>query len=430
MKEYIFNLSTTKIELHFNKSEYDALSSEQKSLLSSNFLWSRSGECWVSRAKEPNLWRAKEAAKKLGFTEESRQGERLSYANQVERQSEKATNRATRYDGYADNAVERAKNLQKPLDDRHGDIAFFTQPNINSSAGRAFTNYRDRLYARYEKGFEEYRKSDYFRERASTARDTARGDKYQNKGYLDRRIKECKSEISKRQRNIEGYEEKLTDIENGKQLTKYNGDLYNTDELTSWIERELELIEVAIDKQGYMQNCLDDLGGIAFDKNNIEVGYIIDVDGNRGVEVVGKGPKNISYKILTGGATGWGGKASYAEIKKIVCADLKAAERHPFEVGERFTATRYVYDDSDSFRSRKISAEYEIIKKSDATILLKEVGTDNKPITRKPVKRFSGQWGFSIDDSNSNTFYKEPVPEKTLELEDSVDENQGMNMSF
>jgi len=65
MKEYIFNLETTKIELHFEKSEYDALTPEQKSLLKHNFLWSNKGKCWVSRCKEGNLWRAKEAAKKI-----------------------------------------------------------------------------------------------------------------------------------------------------------------------------------------------------------------------------------------------------------------------------------------------------------------------------------------------------------------------------
>ena len=51
MRQYIFNLETTKIELHLEKSEYEALTNEQKSDLKSAFLWSRTGECWVSRAK-------------------------------------------------------------------------------------------------------------------------------------------------------------------------------------------------------------------------------------------------------------------------------------------------------------------------------------------------------------------------------------------
>ena len=51
MKPYIFNMETTKIELHFGKSEYAALTEEQKSDLKSAFLWRRTVGCWVSRAK-------------------------------------------------------------------------------------------------------------------------------------------------------------------------------------------------------------------------------------------------------------------------------------------------------------------------------------------------------------------------------------------
>jgi len=74
---YIFNLETTKIELHFEKSEYAALTDEQKADLKSAFLWSRTKSCWVSLAKEPNLWRAKQVAAELGFIEELREGDNV-----------------------------------------------------------------------------------------------------------------------------------------------------------------------------------------------------------------------------------------------------------------------------------------------------------------------------------------------------------------
>lgn len=89
-RAYIFNLETGKIELHFDKAEYMALPEESKKLLKSNFLFSGKSSAWVSRAKEPNLYHAKQAAAKLGFTQEQRQGERLSFAEQVERQAERA----------------------------------------------------------------------------------------------------------------------------------------------------------------------------------------------------------------------------------------------------------------------------------------------------------------------------------------------------
>ena len=61
-RHYIFNLESTKIELHFDKSEYAAMTDEQKRELKGAFLFSGKGKCWVSRAKEPNLWRAKQVA--------------------------------------------------------------------------------------------------------------------------------------------------------------------------------------------------------------------------------------------------------------------------------------------------------------------------------------------------------------------------------
>ena len=58
-----------------------------------------------------------------------------------------------------------------------GDVAFFTQPNINSSAGRAFSNRRNKMFAAWEKGFDEFKKSEYYAERAEAARHTAAGTK-------------------------------------------------------------------------------------------------------------------------------------------------------------------------------------------------------------------------------------------------------------
>ena len=211
-KHYIFNLETTKIELHFEKADYTALSDEQKREIKSAFLWSNKGKCWVSRAKEPNLYRAKQVAASLGFNEEQRDGERLSYGEQIQKQAERAEARADRYDSYAENAQKRGEQLQKPIHDRHGDNSFFTQPNINSSVGRAFTNHRNRLFERYNKGFEEYRKSDYFKDRAQTARETASNVQLDNSGYLDRRIKDCKKEIRAREKNIIHYEEILSAV--------------------------------------------------------------------------------------------------------------------------------------------------------------------------------------------------------------------------
>jgi len=47
-KHYIFNLETTKIELHFEKADYSAMPEDQKTLLKGAFLFSGRNKCWVS----------------------------------------------------------------------------------------------------------------------------------------------------------------------------------------------------------------------------------------------------------------------------------------------------------------------------------------------------------------------------------------------
>lgn len=160
---FIHNRETGKLELHFDKADYDALTDAQKRSIKGAFVWGRKSGCWISRCKEPNLWSAKRVAEALGLYDAGKTGERLSFAEQQERKAAKAERRAERFDHAANSAAARGEALQKPITDRHGDIAFFTQPNINSSAGRAFTRRRERMFAAFDRGFDEYRKSEYYR---------------------------------------------------------------------------------------------------------------------------------------------------------------------------------------------------------------------------------------------------------------------------
>ena len=382
MRQYIFNLETTKLELHFEKSEYGALTDEQRSDLKSAFLWSRTGGCWVSRAKEPNLWRAKQIAAKLGFIEEQREGERLSFSEQVERQTDRAERRAERYEQYAENAERRGAALQQPLNRMRGDIAFFTQPIIAGHAGsQAYARQPERMFAQYERGFEEYRKSEYFQNRAQTARVTADGAKYRDVAYLDRRIKECKKEIKAREKNIIHYEQTLYAIENGEKKKRFDGTPITAEVVNDWIKRELELVEKAMDKQAFLEACVDQCGGIQFSKDNIKIGFQVRLnDGfDSEVEVIGAGPQNITYRILTGGAKGMVLQAAYAEIKEIIKAE-ELRETHPFTVGEQFTAEQFVQDGTHRWKTVRVT--YEIIKATAATIQLKPVDGSGKAITR------------------------------------------------
>ena len=196
MSEYIMNKETGKIELHFDKADYLALSEEQKKDIKSNYLFSRAKSAWVSRAKFPNLYRAEKVAKDLGLLNGGNIGEKLTFAEQMERKAERAEARAERFDYKSNKAEENGKTLQKPINDMHGDIAFFTQPNINSSSGRAFTNKRNRMWEAWEKGFDEFKKSEYYAQRAEIARQTAENTKPKDKAFCDRRIKDILIEFT------------------------------------------------------------------------------------------------------------------------------------------------------------------------------------------------------------------------------------------
>lgn len=400
MKKYIFNLETTKIELHFEKSEYDALTDQQKSDLKSGFLWSRSQNAWVSRSKEPHLLRAKKIANSLGFTDEERINERITFSEQLQKKSDRAEARAERYEQYAKNAEMRAADLQKPLNDMRGDTSFFTQPNINSSSGRAFTNYRNRLYARFNKGFEEYRKSEYFRERAATSRNTAEMKDLNNVAYLDRRIKEVRKEIKKRFGNIDTYDKYLENIENGKSMKRYDGSEITAEQINERMSRELELIEVATDKLAFYTNAFDVLGGSKFSKENIKVGYIVKIMHWGLCEVISTGKVNIGYRILNGGAAGLTGTATYAEILEIVEEKEAPKEIHPFKVGEKFSVS--IWD-----RDKYIEKNFEIIKTTDKTIKF-QCG-EEKPFIRKPLKVNADEWMVSVCDSYDGNIYKKAI---------------------
>jgi hypothetical protein len=380
-RNYIFNRETLKIELHFEKEEYQALPEATRKEIKSNFLFSGKTNAWVSRAKEPNLYHAKQVAKKLGFTEEVKQGDRLTFAEQVERQTERAEARAERFEGYAHNAERRAEGLQAEFNSYRGDIAFFTQPIIAGHSGsHAFARRRQRIYDRYDKGFEEYRKSEYFRDRAATAQNTADMKKFKDPVYLDNRIKECKKTIRSLEKNIIHYEEVLYNIENGtpeKNDSFYKS--YTAEQVTEWIENTLERIEAEMDKQAYMENCLDEIGGNKFSKDNIKPGYIVKVKYSDRCEILTTGPVNITYRILSGGAAGMVLTAPYAAIKEIIEAKEPVKEKiiNPFKEGDILCKHRPA-DDS-------IYRAFQVVK-TTAT------GVKIRPIEVKEGKPLAGQF--------------------------------------
>lgn len=403
MGQYIMNKETGKIELHFDKAEYMALSDEQKQAIKSNFLFSRYSKAWVSRSKFPNLYRAEEVAKGLGFVDSGNVGERLTFEEQQERKAERAERRADRMEYKAERAIDRGRALQKPIDDMHGDIAFFTQPNINTSAGRTFTRRRDRMWDAWEKGFAEFKKSDYYRDRAKAAKETAANTKPTDKAFCQRRIDEANKTIRAQTANIEHYKQAIEKINAGETIRKsWNGEPLDVDYYNGCIERSEEIRENAIEKAIYYEAIIEDLGGIQFSKDNIKVGYVVRLNRSwlsEPVKVIGTGSKNITF-------TGtYSGKASYAEIKEIVSANEELEIEHPFRVGDEYTVKNLNFS-TGQYEQKT----FRVIKVTPLKVTLK-CGTE-RAITRTPVRSCGcnkNMWGLSIGNALGGDVVKEAL---------------------
>lgn len=403
MGHYLTNMETLKLELHFEKEEYIALSDEQKSNIKSNFLFSRRSGAWVSRCKFPNLYCAESVAKKLGLENKGKKGETLTFAEQMGRKAERAEARADRYDAKSAQAIKNASALQKPINDMHGDIAFFTQPNINSSSGRAFSRRRDRMWASWERGWDEYKKSEHYAECAAIARQTAEQTKPTDKGFCDRRIKDAEKTIRAQKKNIDYYNKLLTQLENGEEIKRYNGDLLTVETVNEWLEHSDLIVKQAMSKLIYYKDCIESLGGVQFSKNNIKPGYIVYISRWGECEVISAGRVNIRYKILHGGAAGFDGVAAYAEIEKIVSENTPDMPMHPFKVGDVYKVWRY-----NEFTFKREQVEYTITKVTPEKVTLK-CGSE-RAISRKPRWFMNSQnrkeWAIGVVNGNGGTVYQ------------------------
>lgn len=370
MNKIVKNLETGKLELHFEKSEYAELTEAQKAELKSNYLWSNYGKCWVSRAKEPNTWRAEQVAGKLGFSGIEKQGERLSFAEQLERKAERAEARADRFEEYACNASGRAKTLQSAFDHVRGDIAFFTQPIIAGHAGsQRFARYREKLYARYERGFEEYKKSEYYQDRAETARATANMVQLKNPVYLDNRIKECNKNLRGLQERIITVENNIYKLQQGEELKNFRGEPITIEALEERLTDILERYEAEQDKLDFMEDCMSKIGGVKFSQENIKVGYIVEIARWGKCEIVGAGPVNVTYKILDGGAAGGCLTDAYAAIAKIIAEREAPKVENPYKAGDILTLNRL--GDNSIYRA------FQVLKATEKSIQIQELTLEN-----------------------------------------------------
>jgi len=403
-KNYIKNLETGKIELHFTKAEYKALSSDLQKEIKRSYLFSHTADAWVSRSIH-NQYQAIQTAKKLGFTEEEKVGERLTYAEQLERKQEKAEHRADRYDQYAVNANNRAKSLQSELESHHGDIAFFTQPIIAGHSGsQAFGNRRQRIYDRYHKGFEEYKKSEYFQEKAETARQTADNNQVKSPIYLNNRIEECQKIIRKLEKNVVYYEDILNKKNNNEEISSFYREK-TEEQIQGYLNETVDKLEYEIDKLGYFENCMEETknkleedGRKLYTKADLKPGYLFqNYRYNCWAKIIRVNPKTITATFIEHPLTGHDASCPYAEIKEVkIPEDWKDEKEqkaeNPFKVGDIVCKHRPA--DNSIYRA------FQVVKITEKSVTIQRIEVlDHKPVKdnfiseeqeRKQVKKDRG----------------------------------------
>ena len=254
MNTYNRNLETHKIELHFEKSLYMSFSNETKQAIKSNFLWSNYAGAWVSRAKGNGTYRAEQIAKELNLTFEGETGEKLSFAEQVQKEQDSAEARAERMNARATKADERsdsAYNTAKQI----GSFIPMGQPILvgHHSEGRHRADIK-RIDNAMRKSCEESDKAKYYEGKAEAAEYTASGEKFKNVNYLLNRIDECKTNLRAVEKSLLGKD--LINRETGERFDKTGHEI--TDARRDQLEgRKAEQIE----KLDFFTTKLQEAGG-------------------------------------------------------------------------------------------------------------------------------------------------------------------------
>jgi len=201
---YVRNLETQKMELYFDRAMYQALPQDVKNDIKSNCLFSNSKKAWISRAKLDNLWRLERVLEKLQLEDGGTVGDKLSFAEQVEREQERA---ADRQETSEERAAKAEKESQQRYNHAHelGSIIPMGQPIlVGHHSENGHRNLLKKIDNNMRKSCEADDKAAYYNNKASNAEKTATGAKFNDAGYLVNRIKECKKNIRTLERRLQG----------------------------------------------------------------------------------------------------------------------------------------------------------------------------------------------------------------------------------
>jgi len=240
---YVLN-SDNKIELHLNGKEgYTSLPDDVKTNIKRAFIWGRQRGAWVSRAKDCGI-PYQMRGYKIEFKEAQ---ERKEYSDAREQKIERAENKADRYDNYAASREKEAISLQSEFNNLRKDWSWLTQPNVNTSRGRAFSRQREKVYDRYDRGMKSLQKAAEHSERAAALRASASESELKSEPYLINRVKEGEKAVRMFEKFTTRYAEMLENID------------AQSDETKIWLTARMNYYETAFEKLEFFQEALNEL---------------------------------------------------------------------------------------------------------------------------------------------------------------------------
>ena len=299
-----------KAELHLGRDFYKSLETDVKSEIKRYFSWSRGRKAWVSKGNYRN-WGPQGIIEKLNLPRGGRK-DRMTFEEQMQQTVDRAEYRAEKYAKRIDNSKQRQEGLQSEFRRLSKDWSWLTQPNVNTTGGRRFSNQRDKVVRRFEKGIEESFKRDHYHQQMETALQTASQSQLSNPTFLQRRIKDAKKEIAVNEKSIPNLERILsTPLEDRPQHIRNKNDEYFLDRMQDRIDD----LQTAYEKLGFYTmklNELIDSGVKVFDQESVKGAAYVKRRG-QWYKVARVNKTTVSHSWHVGD---W--RSTYSEIEDVV----------------------------------------------------------------------------------------------------------------
>jgi hypothetical protein len=191
---YVHDLADDKLHLHTDgKADWNTLPEDVRKAVKGSFLWSGSRGFWIGRRKGSFAW-CLDILKANGFEDRGTQGERLSFAEQIQSEESKAGARAERMEGRAEKAEAEARHRFSAARAATAAIPFGQPILIGHHSEKRHRAALARSDANMRAGCEASDKAKHYADRAAAAAETASGEKFTDPRYLGNRIAEVEVE--------------------------------------------------------------------------------------------------------------------------------------------------------------------------------------------------------------------------------------------